>query len=314
MVRFGSWSTALGLAAAFGALVAGLLLLQPRNRTANRLLAALLIVAVLRLVPYVLGFAGFYDAYPWLSFAPFDLALAIGPLLYLYVRRLVTGALAPRWPLHFLPAVADLIYTLWAFSLPIAAKLHWNDSGHEPYVDPIERFAAIVSLATYLAMSARLQRRYGAWLVENLSNREEHRQRWIVTVLGALSLWLLIVVGFDLARGVLFLTYYDRFPQYLAFAGIVIWLGLEGWRHAGGSFPPMTATIATAAAAPYARDWASVGAAWADRIRIEGVVARTGPEPPRGRTPARHQRDLCLKGVQRRPGPKLQRRRQQLPR
>ena len=41
------------------------------NRSAQRLLAVLLVVAVLRLMPYVLGFAGAYDAWPWLSFAPF---------------------------------------------------------------------------------------------------------------------------------------------------------------------------------------------------------------------------------------------------
>ncbi|WP_199902502.1 hypothetical protein, partial [Azospirillum sp. B4] len=64
MIRFGPWSTMLGMAAGFGALVAILLLTARGNRTANRLLAALLGVAVLRLMPYVLGFAGFYDTYP----------------------------------------------------------------------------------------------------------------------------------------------------------------------------------------------------------------------------------------------------------
>jgi hypothetical protein len=52
-------------------------------------------------MPYVIGYAGFYDAYPWLSFAPFDLGLATGPLLYLYVRRLAMPALPPRWELAF---------------------------------------------------------------------------------------------------------------------------------------------------------------------------------------------------------------------
>ncbi len=64
MIKFGPWSTILGLAAGFGALIALLLLLPSRNRIANRILAALMLVAVLRLIPYVIGFAGFYDAYP----------------------------------------------------------------------------------------------------------------------------------------------------------------------------------------------------------------------------------------------------------
>ena len=51
MIKFGAWSTILGLAAGFGALIALLLLLQSRNKIANRVLAVLMIVAVLRLMP-----------------------------------------------------------------------------------------------------------------------------------------------------------------------------------------------------------------------------------------------------------------------
>ncbi|HEY3637101.1 MAG TPA: AraC family transcriptional regulator [Rhizomicrobium sp.] len=275
MIKFGSWSTMLGVAAVFGAVVAGLLLLRPHNRTANRFLAALLIVAVLRLMPYVLGFAGFYDAYPWLSFAPFDLALSIGPLLYLYVRRLVTTALPRHWWLHFLPAAADLLYTVWAFLLPLADKLRWNDDLHRPYIDPAERLAAIVSLAVYLFLAVRFRQRYGEWLAENLSDREEHRQPWIGTILGALCLWLFITAGFDLADGVFGLSYYERFPQYLLFAGIVIWLGLEGWRHSDRRFPPMSAPVPAPVVTPV-RDWAVTGTAWAERVRQEGWWREAG--------------------------------------
>ncbi len=269
MIQFGAWSTILGLAAVFGVVVAGLLVARSKNRTANRLLAMLIAVAVLRLMPYVLGFAGFYDAFPWLSFAPFDFALAIGPLLYLYLRRLVTPALPALWPLHFLPAALDLGYTLWAFMLPLDAKMAWNDGVHVHWIDPLETAAAIVSLATYLMASLRLRRRYRDWLRRNVSDLNEHRQPWIGTVLGALTLWLVVVVSYD-AVDRLFghLTYRARFPEYLVFAGIVFWLGLEGWRHADHVFPPMIRR-AEGPAAP-GKDWPALGAAWAARIGNEG--------------------------------------------
>lgn len=273
MIRFGPWSTILGLAAGFGALVALLLVLQSKNRTANRLLAALIGVAVLRLMPYVLGFAGFYDAYPWLSFAPFDLALAIGPLVYLYVRRLGTAALPKAWWAHFAPAALDLAYTVWAFALPLKAKLAWNDGVHAPWIDPLESAAAILSLGAYLVAAARFTRRYRRWLTDHVSDRDEHRQPWISTVLAALAVWLAVVVGFDAVdRLVTPLSYRSRFPEYLVFSGLILWLGLEGWRHARHVFPVMGEGAPAPAALKETaslKDWAALGEAWRARIRRE---------------------------------------------
>lgn len=247
MIRFGPWSTTLGLAAGFGALVAFLLWRAPGNRAAHRLLAALLLVAVLRLMPYVLGFAGAYDAWPWLSFAPFQLGLAIGPLLYLYLLRLATPALPPRWGWHLLPAALELAYLLGAFALPLGRKMAWNNHVHEPWIAPLLDVAGAVSLAAYLVLAVQLRRRYLQWLREHVSDQDARRQPWIGTTLAALGLWLLVSTGFDLYSSVVDkLNYYDRFPQYLAFSAIVLWLGLEGWRYAGHPFVQM----ATAVVAP----------------------------------------------------------------
>lgn len=274
MIRFGPWSTTLGLAAGFGALVALLLSRAPGNRPAQRLLAALLVVAVLRLMPYVLGFAGAYDAWPWLSFAPFDLRLAIGPLLYLYLLRLATPSLPRRWGWHFLPAGVDLVYMLWAFALPLEHKNAWDAEAHRPWISPLQDAAGALSLTLYLALSLRLRRRYLRWLRENLSDQHAHRQPWIASVLLALGLWLAVSAGFDLYSRLLSpLNYYDRFPQYLAFSAIVLWLGLEGWRHAGHGFPQMVAATPAPAGG---RDWNATASAWLEQIRREGWWRQPG--------------------------------------
>jgi NhaP-type Na+/H+ or K+/H+ antiporter len=62
MTRFGPCSTALAIGAAFGLAVALLLAFTRSNAVANRLLALLLLVFVLKLMPYALGFAGCYAA------------------------------------------------------------------------------------------------------------------------------------------------------------------------------------------------------------------------------------------------------------
>lgn len=274
VLQFGPWSTTLGLAAAFGALVALLLWCAPGNRSAQRLLAVLLIVAVLRLMPYVLGFAGAYDAWPWLSFAPFDLRLAIGPLLYLYLLRLATPGLPPRWGWHLAPAALDLLYMLWAFALPLEQKHLWEARMHGPWISPLQDAAGALSLGVYLWLATRLRRRYLDWLRDHTSDRDMQRQPWVASVLLALGLWLLVSVGFDLYSALVTpLTYYDRFPQYLAFSAIILWLGLEGWRHAGRDFPQMRPV---APPAPAGRDWQATADAWHARIRAEGWWRQPG--------------------------------------
>lgn len=227
------------LLGAFQALVLAVLLAAARrNAAANRLLAALLVVIVLRITPYIIGFAGIYDAYPWLTFAPLELSLAIGPLLYLYVRRLTDGPLPRGWAIHLLAPAVQLGYYAGAFSLPLQTKWAWNDAVHEPWLWPLETAASLLSFGVYLAAAWRRYRGYQRWLDENLSNREELRLGWMrgsLLACGALlALWTAFACTEWFVRP---LSYLDRFPLYLALAVLVYYLALQGWRHAGLVYP-----------------------------------------------------------------------------
>ena len=78
MIRFGSMSIVLLCGALYGAMRAAMLCFIPANRAANRLLAALIAVLALFTFPYIIGYAGYYDAYPWLSFFPYNLTSQSG--------------------------------------------------------------------------------------------------------------------------------------------------------------------------------------------------------------------------------------------
>ena len=131
--------------------------------------------------------------------------------------RLATPALPPRWGWHFAAPVLHLAYQLWAFALPLAQKAAWNDKVHAPWIAPIVDIAGALSLALYLLITWQLRRRYLAWLRAHVSDLDAQRQPWIASVLIALTAWLALSVGFDLYSYLYNkLTYYDRFPQYLA--------------------------------------------------------------------------------------------------
>jgi AraC-like DNA-binding protein len=286
VIQFGTLSFALLIGALNGAAVSALLLRTRGNRSANRLLAALLAVVVLRLVPYIIGYAGFYDVYPWLSFAPFDLPLAIGPLLWLYVVRLTGDALPTRWWLHLLPATAHfaIYFALFAF-VPLETRHALVRRWVDPIVAPAITLGALLGLAIYGWRALIVLRRYQQWLDDHLSNREEYRLSWlrlllsIMAVLGAV--WLAFAATDQFIRP---LSYFDEFPFYLIQAAAAWLLGLLAWREAERRYPlpsdevgsgPATSeetAAVDAAAAGGARgpDWQALGAEYLSTLREQG--------------------------------------------
>ena len=86
------------------------------NRAANRVLAALLVVMALVVMPWLIGFAGFYDKWMWLTFAPFQITLAVVPLGWLYLRALTEGELPTGWTHHLLPGAVQALYLTACFA------------------------------------------------------------------------------------------------------------------------------------------------------------------------------------------------------
>ena len=277
MIRFGSMSIVLLCGALYGALRAAMLCSIPVNRAANRLMAALIGVLALFTAPYIIGYAGYYDAYPWLSFAPYNLTLAIGPLLYLYLCVCLNGGgrLPPRWPLHLLPAAAQLLYYSVIFAQPLAFKNHWDDAVHVPFIDPVETAALLASLAIYWLL---------AWRRHRTGADSEWRRNLLVALGLNVCFWYLLA-GAELAFAGL--TYFQRFPFYLWLAILTGYLGTEGYRQglrigpalpARRPEPAAPATLATPAdPAEQGRRWRAAivaGQWWRDPELTLSTLAR----------------------------------------
>lgn len=275
MVKFGVWSIVLLLGSLHGLAMAALLLGATRNRTANRFLAALLLVIVLLITPYTIGYAGFYDAWPWLTFAPFFWSLGIGPLLYLYVRQLGEPALPRGWWRHLVPMALQGAYYLALFPLPLADKWRWSDQVHAAWVEPALRAGTLLSLAVYLGMAHARFRTYQSWLEAHSAAREEFRLAWLRGCLLAMTALLAIGIAYAVIdTWIAPLDYFSEFPLYVAFAAAVYYLGLEGWRNAGLRYParPTAEPEAhpEAKTQPPGRDWCALGERYRQRIAEAG--------------------------------------------
>jgi AraC-like DNA-binding protein len=270
------WRTAvLALASAQMLLIAVPLLRTLRNRTANRCLGALLIVLTGVLTPFTIGFAGYYDRYPWLSFAPFAVPLAVGPLLYFYTHALARGTLPPRPRWHLVPALLQFGYQAASFCLPLEAKDRW-DRFSTPVVDPLVALGTVGGLAAYCLVSLQLLRHYRAALAQQRSDDHRHSARWLSRAVAAMLVLLAAWTGYNAwDRLVAPLDYFSALGLYLVIAAIGCYLAVEGWRHASLSFVPALVPAPPAAAAPEPmpmatateRDWRALGERWAAEVR-----------------------------------------------
>jgi AraC-like DNA-binding protein len=289
VISFGPRSILLLVGTVHGLVLAALLCRAPANRIANRLLALLLVLVALRVVPYIIGFAGYYDAYPWLTYLPYEYSLGYGAAIWLYAAVLCTGELPRRWRWHLTPALLQGLYYGVLFVQPLAFKNRYNEHVHEPIVMPIESAWSLLAMGVYLVMAWRAYAKYQRWLDADLSNREEFRLDWLRLFLIALAVTLVLWSGTVLYEALVTpLTYFDRFPLYLWFSLLVYALGVGGLRSATLAYPrpsfkaaldvteptllPIADTPSGVRDAPADRqpDWAALGRTWSDAVRQAG--------------------------------------------
>ena len=271
-MHFGPYSLLLLAAAANGLLLAALLLLPVGRHSGSAALAALVASIALRTAPYILGFAGAYDLHPALTFAPFDLTLAWGPLLWVYVTTLATGAPPLRCAWHFAPAVLQFAYQVVCFALPVATKWNWYGGGHLQIVEPLGAFLILVSLGAYSIAAWRAYERWQRWLDENLSNREESRLGWLrIMLLGMAATGALGAIMMVVHVAVRPLDYFARLPFIVVLAALTYLVGMLGFRFGRGAIA-ISLRRGTPAETPDARptvatkNYAAQAAAWHDQI------------------------------------------------
>jgi AraC-like DNA-binding protein/succinate dehydrogenase hydrophobic anchor subunit len=171
---------------------------QPEMRTANRLLSALLLLFSAIIFHAWLGLNHLYREYPHSALAIATLGLAVGPLLYLYLRAMLSDQdLGRRALLHFAPfAVATL--AMMPFYLRSAAeKLAWMRQWNGwPWYLALAAVIKLLILLFYLRAGDLLVKRVpaGSTLVADLRRL---MRLWLFSA--ALSALAVVMATFDAA-------------------------------------------------------------------------------------------------------------------
>ncbi len=211
------------------------------------LLALLLLLNVLPVTQWMLGYAGWYDSHDLHStimfYVPWQPWLMCGPAFYLYFRSLTNQEFELRrhWR-HLLPglvyaglfAMAALYDLGWSWTLHgRALPFHFGTKGEA--ANWLNAISELVSWLGYTLMlgyglaTLRLFRRYRRYLDDNFSDTARLRFRGLRDLLVAALLGLVLWVGFEVLGWALGpLDYGDYWYAYFANGALIYYLSIVG--------------------------------------------------------------------------------------
>jgi AraC-like DNA-binding protein len=169
----------------------------------------------------------------WLSpiVLPISFFLIMGPLLYFYIKSTVLPQFRMTfrdWR-HFLPAFILLLFQLGLF----LSTTVFSDTTPSSITFPlqlIEQIGGLVSFFVYGFLGLQLVKEYQRWIAQEYSNHEYITLAWLRTLLIALLIGWILLVGF---------TFFDVFfhqfhlppsayyPLLLYVSVLIYWMGFK---------------------------------------------------------------------------------------
>ncbi|GAA3967852.1 helix-turn-helix transcriptional regulator [Hymenobacter antarcticus] len=262
------------------------------------LLGLLLLLNVLPVTQWMLGYAGWYDSHDSYStimfYVPWQPWLMWGPAFYLYFRSLTNQEFELRrhWR-HLLPGLlyaglyaAAALYDLgWGRALHgQGLPYHFGTKGEAAnWLDSINGPAGWLGYALMLGYglaTLRLFRRYRRYLDDNFSDTARLRFRGLRDLLVAALLGLLLWVGFEVVNEAVGpLGYGGYWYAYFANGALIYYLSIVGLQANFASVVPLRfepEALRTTGDVPYAPAPAMPGL---DGATEEALVADEPPQP-----------------------------------
>jgi len=192
-------------------------------------------LCTLYLIPWMLGFAGWYSLLPYrdiLFYIPFQQLFFIGPAIYFYTKSLLNPSfkfLRKDW-IHLIPGLVYIVYRLIVFSVDkiILGQYYFYENGRDKNLDTWYQMAGFVSMLIYFLLCLRYYADYKKIIFQTLSYADTVLfgwvRRYLITFLIMQVLWL-----------VFFLFYPDwgnfkeKWWYYLTFSSLIYYIAITGY-------------------------------------------------------------------------------------
>ncbi len=175
-----------------------------KNESASdKWLALFLLLCVLYIAPWMLGFGGWYDNQPYrdiLFYTPMQHLFFMGPVIFFYVQSLLNPSFKfgrKEW-LHLLPGILYLLYSLVIIVTDkiILKKYYFLADGMDRDFDGWYQKSGLISMVLYFIISLRYYKLYKKLMVQVISYADTVLFKWVKNFLFAFLLMQLLQVVF----------------------------------------------------------------------------------------------------------------------
>ena len=238
-----NWRSSLLLIFFFHGLVYAFLLFRKayqQERPSDNWLGFFLVMSILYICPWMLGFAGWYwgteclECSNFMFYVPMNHTLLMGPVIYMYIRSLLNPGFTfnkmDRW--HFVPGFAYILWTIIVAvtDLLVMKRYYLMDGQNDPDFDTWYQAIGFISLLIYLMLSLRYYLMYRAFIVQELSFADTVQFKWVRNFLIACFLYFFSTIFLDILRLVgVNIGYQDTWWYYLLFAFIFYYIAISGY-------------------------------------------------------------------------------------
>jgi AraC-like DNA-binding protein len=214
----------------------GLLLIFTKriNQRANVLLGLLAFVIVFWNIWVLSVDFQVFDYYPRFCLIPLNFSLALGPLLYLYTKKLTDASfkIGKRQLLHFAPLLLEILMHFMVSSQALSTGIEPVETTFFGLFMPFIQLLTIISIISYSVNALKEIRKYHIWIDDNYSKDEDYQLQWLyrlIIVFGFLWLILLPYTAIDYFFFDFNLSIADYYPIYILMSVITIWISAEAF-------------------------------------------------------------------------------------
>lgn len=204
------------------------------NRKANILLGLVTFIIVLWNIWVLSLDFQITNYFPLFYIIPLNFSLALGPLLYLYVKRITNfnHLLSKKGFLHFLPLLLELVVHLIISYDAFSNNIIGIETNTYLKLMPILQLFAIISIVTYSFFALKSIKKYHSWLHKNYSNNDAYKLKWLYRLIIIFALLWFLWVPYTIIDYVVFnfqLGINDYYPMYVLLSVITIWISVEAF-------------------------------------------------------------------------------------
>ena len=204
------------------------------NRKANFLLGLVVFIIVLWNIWVISIDFQFTRYFTYFYLIPLHYSLALGPLLYFYVKRMTNFSFhfSKKELLHFLPVILELCVHFLISREAFTTQKTSIETTIFYQIIPIIQFLAIISVVSYSIYALKEIRIYHTWLNENYSDNNAYNLRWLYRLIVIFAIIWILWVPYTFIDYLVFnfqLGISDYYPIYIVLSIITIWISAEAF-------------------------------------------------------------------------------------